>query len=156
MSMESPAALAGIGMNGSTSRTAPDLSRATAFGVLPPATRHESRNEPSAPKRLSRRCWKSKAQMESMPPGAAPTGGGGGGGDGDRGVVKSVASAGGYSYIEVERSGSTLWVAAMETPMKPGDKVQWQGGSQMNNFTAKALGRTFERITFASSVAVVP
>lgn len=78
---------------------------------------------------------------------AAPAGG-------DSGVVKSVVNASGYSYIEVERGGATLWLAAMETPMKPGDKIQWQGGSEMLNFTAKSLGRSFERIIFASSVTV--
>jgi plastocyanin len=70
------------------------------------------------------------------------------------GVVKSVASGGGYSYIEVERDGQTMWVAAPETAVKPGDKVQWSGGSEMRNFTAKSLGRTFDRIIFASSASV--
>ena len=73
----------------------------------------------------------------------------------DTGVVKSVSNAGGYSYIEIDRGGKTVWVAAMETPMKAGDKVQWQGGTEMSNFTAKSLGRTFDKITFASGVNVV-
>ncbi len=71
------------------------------------------------------------------------------------GVVKSVANAGGYSYIEVDRGGKVVWVAAMETAMKPGDKVQWQGGAEMRNFNAKSLGRTFDQIIFAQAVAVV-
>lgn len=70
------------------------------------------------------------------------------------GVVKSMANAGGYSYIEVDRGGSTIWVAAMETAMKPGDRIQWQGGSEMRNFNAKSLGRTFDRVIFASAVTV--
>ena len=76
-------------------------------------------------------------------------------GPSDSGVVKSVAVAGGYSYIEIDRGGKTVWVAAAETPMKAGDKVQWQGGTEMSNFTAKSLGRTFDKITFASGVNVV-
>jgi hypothetical protein len=32
--------------------------------------------------------------------------------------------------------------------------VQWQGASEMRNFTAKSLGRTFDQILFAQSVAV--
>lgn len=72
----------------------------------------------------------------------------------DSGVVKSVVTGGGYSYIEVDRNGSTVWVAAMETPMKPGDKVQWAGGTEMSNFTAKSIGRTFDKIIFASAVNV--
>ena len=82
---------------------------------------------------------------------AAPAAGGGQA----AGTVKSVTNAGGYSYIEVDQGGgSTVWVAATETPMKKGDKVQWEGGSEMRNFTAKSLGRTFEKIIFAQSVAV--
>ena len=70
------------------------------------------------------------------------------------GTVKSVTNAGGYSYIEVDQGGKTVWVAANETPMKQGDKVQWQGASEMRNFTARSLGRTFDQILFAQSVAV--
>jgi hypothetical protein len=86
----------------------------------------------------------------TFPAPAAP----GAAGGNDSGVVKSVANAGGYSYIEVDRGGKTVWVAAMETPMKAGDKVQWQGGTEMSNFTAKSLGRTFDKIIFASGVNV--
>jgi len=71
------------------------------------------------------------------------------------GTVKSVANAGGYSYIEVERDGRIVWVAAMETPLKVGDRITWQGGSEMRNFNAKSLGRSFERVVFASAVSVV-
>ncbi len=85
----------------------------------------------------------------AAPPAAAGAGGG------DSGVVKSVTNAGGYSYIEVDRGGSTVWVAATEASIKAGDRIQWQGGSEMRNFTAKSLSRTFERIIFTSSVAVL-
>jgi hypothetical protein len=72
-----------------------------------------------------------------------------------RGTVKTVTNAGGYSYIEVDQGGGkTVWVAAMETPMKAGDKVQWQGGTQMSNFTARSLGKTFDKIIFAQAVSV--
>jgi hypothetical protein len=47
-----------------------------------------------------------------------------------------------------------VWVAAMETPMKKGDTVRWQGGSEMANFTARSLNRTFDRIIFAQEVTV--
>jgi len=81
------------------------------------------------------------------PAGAAPVS--------DSGVLKSVLNGGGYSYLEVDRGGKTVWVAAMQTPMKAGDKVQWQGDTEMSNFTAKSIGRTFDKIIFASAVAVV-
>jgi hypothetical protein len=73
----------------------------------------------------------------------------------DSGVVKSVLTGGGYSYIEVDRAGKVVWVAATQTPMKAGDKVQWQGGTEMSNFTAKSAGRTFEKIIFASGINVL-
>ncbi|MBI5278667.1 MAG: hypothetical protein HY854_19710 [Burkholderiales bacterium] len=85
-------------------------------------------------------------QLGAAPPAAAGTP--------DGGVVKSVANAGGYSYIEVTKGSGTVWVAAMETPMKAGDKVQWQGGTEMSNFTAKSLNRTFPKIIFAQTVTV--
>jgi len=73
----------------------------------------------------------------------------------DSGVLKSVVTGGGYSYLEVDRGGKIVWVAAVETPMKAGDKVQWQGDTEMSNFTAKSINRTFDKIIFASGVSVV-
>ena len=87
-------------------------------------------------------------------PQAAAVAGAAAAGSGAGGTVRSVTNAGGYSYIEVDQGGQTVWVAATETPMKKGDKVEWQGGSQMSNFTARSLNRTFEKIIFAQSVAV--
>ena len=76
-------------------------------------------------------------------------------GAGTSGVVKSVVNAGGYSYLEVNQGNGTLWVAAPETPVKAGDKVTWEGGSLMQNFTARSLNRTFDQIVFAGGVSVV-
>lgn len=72
-----------------------------------------------------------------------------------QGLVKSVAAAAGYTYVEVDQGGKLVWVAAPVTLVKVGDTVRWEGASVMHNFTAKSLGRTFERIIFASQVAVV-
>ncbi|HZX33667.1 MAG TPA: hypothetical protein VFF03_20115 [Rhodocyclaceae bacterium] len=71
-----------------------------------------------------------------------------------QGVVKSVANAGGYTYLEVNQGDSSLWIAAPETAVKAGDKVSWDGDMVMRNFTAKSLGRTFDQIVFANSVTV--
>ena len=80
---------------------------------------------------------------------AAPASGG------NSGVVKSASSAGGYTYVEVQQGNGTIWVAAPETAVKVGDKVTWQGGSVMQNFTARSLNRTFDQIIFAGGVSVV-
>lgn len=81
-----------------------------------------------------------------LPPPPAPA---------DTGTVRSVVDSGGYSYIEVDRGGSTVWVAAAGASLKPGDKIQWQVDTEMRNFKAASLGRTFDRIVFASSLDVM-
>lgn len=73
----------------------------------------------------------------------------------NQGTVKSAAAAAGYTYVEVDQGGSAIWVAAPETPVKVGDKVRWGQGSVMQNFASKSLGRSFDRIVFASQVEVV-
>lgn len=97
---------------------------------------------------------KAVAPHGTFPQPQAAAAGAGAGGSGAGGTVRSVTNAGGYSYIEVDQGGQTVWVAATETPMKKGDKVEWQGASQMSNFTARSLNRTFDKIIFAQSVAV--
>jgi hypothetical protein len=90
--------------------------------------------------------------MPGHPPmGNAPAAAGGG----NSGVVKSTTNAGGYSYVEIEQGSGTIWVAAPETAVKVGDKVVWDGGSVMQNFTARSLNRTFDQIVFAGGLKVV-
>jgi plastocyanin len=88
-----------------------------------------------------------------MPAGHAPAAAAGGGAN--SGLVKSATNAGGYTYIEVQQGNGTVWVAAPETQVKAGDKVSWDGGAVMSNFTAKSLNRTFDQIVFAGGVNVV-
>jgi hypothetical protein len=73
----------------------------------------------------------------------------------NQGEVKSVTAGGGYTYLEVNQGGNVVWVAAPEVAVKAGDKVRWDGGSVMQNFTAKSLGRTFDSIIFAGQVAKI-
>ena len=73
----------------------------------------------------------------------------------NRGQVKSAAIAGGYSYLEVNQNGAVIWIAAPQATIKAGENVTWNDGVLMQNFVAKALGRTFDQIIFASSVTVV-
>lgn len=72
----------------------------------------------------------------------------------ESGKVLSVATAAGYSYLEVQKSDSTVWVAVPETSVQVGDSVSWGDGMVMKNFTSKALNRTFDQIVFASGVSV--
>jgi hypothetical protein len=70
----------------------------------------------------------------------------------NQGEVKSATAAGGYTYLEINQGGNIVWLAAPESAVKAGDKVRWDGGAVMQNFTAKSLGRTFDSIIFAGKV----
>jgi len=73
-----------------------------------------------------------------------------------QGKVLSVNNAAGYSYLEVEMEGHTVfWLAVPETSVNVGDTISWQGGSMMRNFSSKTLNRTFEEILFAGGINVV-
>jgi hypothetical protein len=72
-----------------------------------------------------------------------------------QGIVRSVETAGGYTYLEVDVNGAAVWIAVPRSSAKAGDRVRWSGGSVMQNFAAKSLGRTFDQIIFAGGVSVV-
>lgn len=71
------------------------------------------------------------------------------------GVVISAQDAGGYSYIEVQTDAGNTWLAGPATPLKAGDKVQYEVGAVMSNFSSRALNRTFPSIIFVDRVNVV-
>lgn len=74
----------------------------------------------------------------------------------ESGRVISAQSAAGYTYLEVETGGGTTWLAVTETDaVKPGEYVGWSNAASMNNFTSKALNRTFETILFVGAVQPV-
>ena len=70
------------------------------------------------------------------------------------GKVVSTMNAAGYTYVEVEDKGQKTWVAAMETKVAVGDKVEFSDVPPMVNFTSKTLNRTFDKIIFASQLRV--
>ena len=72
-----------------------------------------------------------------------------------QGRVKDVATAGGYIYLEIEQNGSTIWIAAPMIAAQVGQKVSWNGGALMENFVAKTIGRTFDRIIFVGNITLV-
>ena len=69
------------------------------------------------------------------------------------GTVAETMTAGGYVYIMLEEQGT--WLAANTFAVSVGDKVQYSGGMEMNEFHSKALDRTFESIFFVSSASLV-
>lgn len=75
-----------------------------------------------------------------------------------QGRVKNVALAGGYTYLEVvpHPGGSSLWLAAPQATVQAGENIAWNGGAVMQNFAAKALGRSFDQIIFVGTITVLP
>jgi hypothetical protein len=70
------------------------------------------------------------------------------------GKVAETMDASGYTYVSVDTGTEKIWVAGPKTPVKVGDEVFVPGGSPMENFESKTLGRTFETIIFAPSIEV--
>lgn len=73
-----------------------------------------------------------------------------------RGKVLETMDSGGYTYVQIEENGQKVWVAAMQTPVKIGDTVEFPDSPPMINFQSKTLKRTFEKIIFAPGLAVNP
>lgn len=71
------------------------------------------------------------------------------------GVVLQTQDAGGYSYVEVKTEAGSTWLAAPMTKLNVGDKVRFEAGAEMRNFSSRALNRTFPSIQFVDRVAVV-
>lgn len=71
------------------------------------------------------------------------------------GVIVSVESAGGYSYIEVDTESGRHWLAVTERPLKQGSRIEWADGMVMRDFPSKALKRTFDAIMFVGDIKVV-
>ena len=70
----------------------------------------------------------------------------------NKGVVKSVKIAGGYSYIEVDINGDIFWLATAISDVKPGDRIAWNDYAMMTNFRSKTLNREFSQILFVDRV----
>ncbi len=71
-----------------------------------------------------------------------------------RGVVAESMNAAGYSFIRVDEKGSSVWLAAPETPLEIGQTIEWSGGGAMQNFTSRSLNRVFDEIIFVDSVQI--
>jgi hypothetical protein len=68
------------------------------------------------------------------------------------GTVAESMNSGGYVYIRLEEQGK--WLAANAFEVSVGDKIQYSGGMEMNQFHSKSLDRTFESIYFVSSAGL--
>ena len=66
-----------------------------------------------------------------------------------RGTVVETMDAAGYTYVLLETSQGQLWFATQPVPVAVGDIVQTDTGLAMEDFTSRALGRSFDIIYFA-------
>lgn len=71
------------------------------------------------------------------------------------GVVVSVQTSAGYTYAELDTEKGKTWLALPNAELKEGNRVRWNGGSEMRNFYSKSLNKTFDSIWFISAVDVV-
>jgi hypothetical protein len=69
------------------------------------------------------------------------------------GVVAETMDSGGYTYVRLEEGGKSVWAAAMEFPVKTGERLTVPLESPMADFTSRTLNRTFPVIYFVSRVA---
>jgi len=73
---------------------------------------------------------------------------------GPSGKVVETMDAGGYTYVCLEKNGKKTWVAVTQTKVVVGSKMTFQPGQEMQNFTSKSLGRTFDSIIFSGGPVV--
>lgn len=69
-----------------------------------------------------------------------------------RGTVLETMDAAGYTYVLLDTAEGQRWVAAQQTAVAVGDIVQTNQGMAMQNFTSRALDRTFEIIYFSGAL----
>lgn len=70
------------------------------------------------------------------------------------GKVVETMDSGGYTYVLLDTGSAKVWVAAHPFKVAVGEKVTVGSAMEMQNFQSPTLKRTFDRIYFASSVAV--
>lgn len=68
------------------------------------------------------------------------------------GVVNETMVSGGYIYAQVDKGGELIWLAGPPPAFKVNinQKIGWNGGMPMKNFSSPTLRRTFEDIYFIS------
>lgn len=69
-----------------------------------------------------------------------------------KGVVLEVISGGGYAYLNIEEKGEKFWIAGPPVDVKVGQEVSFSEQVWMQDFSSRALSRTFEKILFVSGI----
>lgn len=69
------------------------------------------------------------------------------------GSVLEMVDVPGYTYVQVESEGETVWAAAPSVPVQVGDTVSFAANMPMLNFYSNSLQREFALIYFVDSFA---
>jgi len=73
----------------------------------------------------------------------------------NEGRVANTVDSGGYTYIEVDKSGAKEWLAAPRIKLKKGERIRYSKGLLMKDFYSNSLKRSFDRILFVGSIKSV-
>ncbi|OIQ66278.1 hypothetical protein GALL_521540 [mine drainage metagenome] len=73
----------------------------------------------------------------------------------DEGRVISSIDTAGYTYVEVNQAGTTVWLAVNQTQVKPGQRIQFDEGALMTDFHSSTLERTFPTMRFVDKLVVL-
>ena len=72
------------------------------------------------------------------------------------GVLLSMTTGSGYSYMELDQQGKTVWLAASPVAATKGDRIRFVPSIEMRDFYSKFMKRSFDHIIFAEQVFVNP
>lgn len=86
--------------------------------------------------------------VDAFTPGAPPAA------PGRQGTVIQAMDAAGYTYLEVDVDGASVWLAGPQTALGEGDVVTWTDEMPMRGFTSTTLNRTFDEILFVNELVV--
>ncbi|HMB69515.1 MAG TPA: DNA-binding protein [bacterium] len=67
------------------------------------------------------------------------------------GNVSETMDAAGYTYVQIESNGESIWTAGPETDLAVGDPVSVALGMRIDDFESETLGRSFPVIYFVDS-----
>ncbi len=68
------------------------------------------------------------------------------------GKVVETMNSGGYTYVNLEKDGNTIWVALPGAEVTVGQEISCAPGMVMNDFQSKTLNRSFDTIVFSSGI----
>lgn len=71
------------------------------------------------------------------------------------GTVKHTQKAGRYLYLTLDQNGNEVWVATTSTNVLVGDVIDYSEALLIENFEAKSLNKTFDKIYFTGGVKIV-